>query len=249
MSSQPSLKELADEVRAIYSCDAANAESLIEEHLEARLEDVPPGERPVWIDRLCEVFGKPSPVMTTPIKTREEETLRSLLTLMLGRRMSGAGVASSECVGLLARSMNSVFDNLNELVGLIDTTLKGECDGGETIRFIIGSDLAGESHSKSLEGYLNQIRDAFLIANQAYRMAARNLLEKIIEEMNPERISGDLHKGMKFGLFRKAELYEAYCEKFERLKRWFESGRFPEDLTREFEKVCQRLYAEKGGAK
>lgn len=48
--------------------------------------------------------------------------------------------------------------------------------------------------------------------------------------------------GLRFGPLRKAELYEIYKEKFSQFKGWFESGSFMEELLREFEKTCQRLY-------
>jgi hypothetical protein len=39
---------------------------------------------------------------------------------------------------------------------------------------------------------------------------------------------------------KKAEYFDTYQNKYETLKKWFESGRFMEDLLREFENNCHR---------
>jgi hypothetical protein len=44
---------------------------------------------------------------------------------------------------------------------------------------------------------------------------------------------------------KKAEFFEAYREKFEKIKKWYESERFEEDFSREFERSCERLHLEK----
>ena len=41
---------------------------------------------------------------------------------------------------------------------------------------------------------------------------------------------------------------EAYQEKFQKIRQWFDSGRCTEELLREFEKTCQSRYASKGGS-
>ena len=114
-----------------------------------------------------------------------------------------------------------------------------------TIRGIIGSNFekieASGTHD-SLQSYLDQIQDAFLVAHQSFQQAAQTRVRQILDELDPKRIS-DLSKGgYKFGPFRKAELFEVYKEEFKVCKAWFESGRFANELLREFEKTCQKSY-------
>lgn len=60
--------------------------------------------------------------------------------------------------------------------------------------------------------------------------------------LNPSRIIAADDSVFRFGPFRKAEYFEIYKEKHQTLKDWFESGRFKEDLLREFENFCGKEY-------
>jgi hypothetical protein len=178
----------------------------------------------------------------------ETATLTDLFSLILGQRITGTDLGSEDLVQRLAGSLNRIFDHLNDLVGIINATFGNEASTLETIRHIIGSDLRGERSSGSLTSYIGQIKEAFLVANQASKAAATQEVTKILTELDPDRLAGDAEKGLRFGFMRKGELFEIYREKFRQVKRWFEAGDFVEDFSREFEKACQRLHSEKGRA-
>ena len=131
---------------------------------------------------------------------------------------------------------------MNQLVGVINRTFLGRQNDLETIRQVIGFHLEGEGHSGSLESYLGQIGKAFLAAQQAFKLSAEKKLQEILAEMDPERISGSVEGTFKFGRSRKADSFELYAEKYKALKNWVESGRFMEELMREFEKNSQKLF-------
>jgi hypothetical protein len=61
-------------------------------------------------------------------------------------------------------------------------------------------------------------------------------------ELDPERIAASQGGGFKLGRMRKAESFELYTKKFDTFKDWVDSGRFMEELLREFEKNCQKLF-------
>ena len=94
----------------------------------------------------------------------------------------------------------------------------------------------------SLQNYLDQIQEAFLVAHKAFQEAAQTKVGEILKELSPDHFEASEGGWLKFGPFRKAELFEIYKEKFQACKSWFESGRFMEELLREFEKTCQKLY-------
>jgi len=120
-------------------------------------------------------------------------------------------------------------------------TLTGEAYGDETIRQVIGFHLEGEERTKSLESYLGQINEAFLTVQRSFKKTAQLKVGQILKEIDPDQISAQGRGGLKIGPLRKAEYYEIYEEKFRRIKKWFDSGRFMEEFLREFEKNCQNL--------
>jgi predicted component of type VI protein secretion system len=147
----------------------------------------------------------------------------------------------------LADSLNTIFNKLNQLIRNIHTTLLGKSPEFETIRHIIGAELEGASPSISLENFLDQIKEAFLSAHEAFKKAANIRFQEILNELDPDLIAAQVENGLKFRPFRKAGYFEMYRERYQKLKKWFESGRFTEALLREFEKNCQKLYLEKRG--
>ena len=124
-------------------------------------------------------------------------------------------------------------------MAVIDSTLLGKVRGEETIRQVIGFHLEGQDQTKSLESYLGQINKAFLQAQQASKNAAHQMTGKILQELDPEKISQEAGGRLKFGPLRKAELYDIYEQKIKNCRQWYESGRFMQDLQREFEKNCR----------
>jgi hypothetical protein len=246
MSSQIPLNELANEIKARYTSDAANAENVIEAYLEERLKGLPAEEQLTVLEEVATHFKGVGPQISS-CPQLGPETRSRLCSLLLGRGISETGGSSEELMERLAQSINTIFDTLNQLVKVIHTTLLGAAPELETIRHVIGSELEGESRSDSLEGYLDQIKKAFLVAHEAFKQSTNTKLNEIIVELDPDRIAATVDAGLKFGPLRKAELFDVYQEKFQKLKKWFESGRFMEDLLREFERDCRKLYVEKGG--
>jgi hypothetical protein len=144
--------------------------------------------------------------------TVDQEVLSRIFSFLLGREVSQAELSSDELLQRLAGSLNTIFDMLNQLISVINMTFLGQGEGVETIRQVIGFHLEGGPAARSLEGYLGQINKAFLIAHQA------------------------------FGPLRKADCFDKYAEKYKAFEKYFESGRFTEELLREFENNCQKLF-------
>jgi hypothetical protein len=248
MSGQGSMDELADRIRAHYRADGARAETSIESYLEERLQGCSPEEKLALLERLRKIFEPSQPRRESSEHEQESEVFAGLFSLILGQRISSPELGSRDLVQRLARALNNIFDHLNELVSIIRSTFGEEDPALETIRHLIGSDLGSENQSGSLESYIGQIKEAFLIGEQAFKLAAHNEVGKMLAELDPDHISAEAEKGMRFGFMRKAEFFEAYREKFGQIKKWFESERFLEDFSREFERACQKLHSEKGRA-
>ncbi|MBN1636441.1 MAG: hypothetical protein JW920_08000 [Deltaproteobacteria bacterium] len=239
MADQPSLRQIAETLRNIYSSDKIKAPASIEAYLANILQEVPPSERVAVLHNLQAEFGD---AMHGGSAHFDLAILNRLVPLLLGKTISQDDFASPDLLDRLATSLNTIFDNLNELIHVIHTALGGTQPGEETIRQIIGVNLDSQSETQSLEEYLGQIKQAFLITHQALQNTAQKMVGSILSELDPKQIASSGGAGLKFGPLRKAESFDILEEKYVRCKKWFESERFLEDLLREFEKNCQKLF-------
>ena len=238
MSDRISVDRLAREIRQIYSRDSRQAEERIAAHMQEQLETLSATEKISVLERIIVQFGASLPDSAEPAYL-DDEVLTRLFSLVLGDKVTRADLSSADLLQRLAESLNTIFDALNKLVAVIDSTLLGKVRGEETIRQVIGFHLEGQDQTKSLESYLGQINQAFLLAQQASKDAASQMVGKILQELDPEKISQEAGGGLKFGPLRKAELYDVFEHEINKCRQWYESGRFLQDLQREFEKNCR----------
>ena len=234
-------ENLASEVRTLYRADPSRAESAIESILQKTWRSYPSSEWPALMDRLLEHFRDKDSDRSAK-RSAETGELYRLLSLLLGERISTLDLSSEEFSERLGYSLKTIFDTLNQIVGVIHTTLLGRTNELKTIRRIIGSALKEEGQSEPLQHYLNQIKEAFLISHHAFRQTAQSKINDLLNQLDPERISQLGQKGFSFAPFHKAKLLEIYKEEYMKCKNGVESGRFMEEMLREFERNCQRLY-------
>ena len=221
------------EAQADFSADAEAVEAYLDEQMagldrRSRLDIL----RSV-IER-WEVCGRPSMAGESV-----DEVLTRVCSLLLGRKVSMDDLTSSELLEKLAESLNTIFNTLNQLISVINMTFTGEGSPEQTIRQVIGFRLEGEGQGNSLETYLGQISQAFLTSQQAFKEAAYAKVRQMLRVLDPEQLAAETGKGLKFGPLKKAEMFDLYAHRFEKIHKWFSSGRFMEDFLREFEKNCQ----------
>jgi len=232
------LEELADSIRDIYGSRSTDVEGDIRRFLEEKLDHLPRDEKVAQVERLAASFDENGNGMNT---VGNEEVLTRICSLLLGRKVSQYDLSSSDLLERLAESLNTIFDTLNQLVHSIQTTLKGERPGDETIRQVIGVHLEGEDQRQSLESYLGQIKEAFWVTQQAFQQAAHTKVEELLAELEPGQIKDKQGKGFKFGPMRKAESFDMFEEKYKKIRNWFDRGRFEEDFLREFERKAHQM--------
>ncbi len=242
MNNRISIERLTGEIRTIYQANPTRAETLIEAYLQEALKDHPLEERLDLLESLVQQF-EPSPAAAVKETFLHSEEFTRLFSLLFGERISAMDLSSNELLEKLALSLNTIFDTMNEMIRIIDTTLMGKKPELETIRHIIGSQLEADTPSDSLHHYLTRIQKAFLISHKAFQEAAQTKFDEILKELSPERFESEPMGGFKVGPLRKAELFERYKERFQTVQKWFKTGRFQEELLREFEKACQKLYS------
>ncbi|WP_054031041.1 hypothetical protein [Desulfatitalea tepidiphila] len=238
MSDDVLVQQLTDEIRAIYTADPTRASQAIEAHLILRLADRGDAGRPV-VERIMQRL---SPKGVPAETIGDAEVLTRIFGLLLGRKVHPEDLSSAELLERLAHSLNTIFDTLNELINVINTTFSaGTRKEEQTIRQFIGYHLEGEDQTQSLEDYLGQIGKAFLTTQEAFKKAARMKVAQILQTLDPDKIATERSGGLKIGPLRKAEDFDILKEKIEKIRRWFDSGRFMEDFLREFERNCESL--------
>ncbi len=241
MSEALSRDELAREIRRIYRSGPAHADAVIETYLTERLEALAGNEKKSFLASLAAEFRAPEPG-AAPESGKEEAVLTGIFSLLLGRQINSETLNAAELMERLSESLGTLFAALNRLVQNINATLLGAgtpADPEQTIRHVIGSRLEGQEPQVSLEEYLGRIDKAFFISHKAFKQAAHTLVSKMLHAVDPEKIAAEAAQGLKFGPLKKAEYFDIYETKFATLKKWFESGRFMEDLLREFENNCR----------
>ena len=241
MTEKYNLELLANEIRQIYCKDKLHAESRIEEFLESSFDGIVSDEKITVLDKLISKFEPADTCKAEEVNVDQEIVIR-IFSLLLGKKVTQADLSSTELLQRLADSLNTMFDVMNQLVGVINKTFLGQHEGIETIRQVIGFQLEGENQTQSLENYLGQISKAFLTTQQAFKVAVEKKVKEIMIELDPKRIAASQGSGFKLGRVRKAESFELYATKFEAFKDWIDSGRFMEELLREFENNCQKLF-------
>lgn len=246
MATLPSdLKKLTEEIKKIYSLNPAVAESSIEVLLQGELEGQDSREKLAVIDGIKNILiDKQEESESEATANADAGLMQRLIPLILGK--SASGMPADMLPEKLAQSMNIIFDSLNQLIGLINATLGTPGEGDETIRHIIGSSLENATSGKSLEEHLSQIKKAFLITQQAFKDASKSVLGNVLTVLDPKQME-PVQTGLKIGPLKKAESFEIFEEKYMKCRKWYDSNRFMEDLLRQFEKNCQRLFMETRG--
>ncbi len=236
-----SMQILADKIRGVCSSHPAGTQDAVERFLEQEFAGVDAEDRLGAIKDLMREFEKKDAPDTEEFYV-DQTVLTRMFSFLLGKNVKADEMSSSELLTRLADSLNTVFDSLNQLVGVINTAFLGTQNGLETIRQVIGFRLEGDDRASSLESYLGQISKAFLTAQQAFKLAADKKVREILAEIDPDRMSESVEGTFKFGRSRKADSFEIYTEKYKALKQYVDSGRFMEELMREFEKDSQKLF-------
>ena len=219
---------------------------------------MPPGAAPnkagYWIaepEEIGYILPMPAQNFVTIVSFNlESKELSRLVSLLLGNEIFKTDLSSGELTEKLAKSLQTIFDTLNKIISVIQTSLFGETVKFETIRHVIGNNLDKEGGTEPLQNYLDQIKNAFLVSHKAFQQSANAKVKQLLDELDPDRISESAKGGLKFGAFRRAELFDIYKDKFQTCKGWVDSGRFRNEMLREFEKECLKLYkTEKRGTK
>ncbi len=232
---------LAERILELAVQEPADLENSIEVFLLRDLGNMPLVERLRRVEELAGYFLSGQPAVEVSGGIDSGETAR-LFSLLLGKKLSTDGLSPEEVTQKFVDAFTTIFDTLNQINSVIQTSLLGQGAELETIRQVIGAQIERVEGNSSVKEYLEKIQEAFLVAHTSFQVAAKNVVSEMLVEMAPAAMEAALKPGFRFGLMRKAELFEVYSEKHEVLTKWVGSDHFNERLLREFEKLCQRSY-------
>ena len=242
MNDPISITKLADDIRRIYLSDNGQPQANIEAFVDSTLGDKSVAEKIEVLQEIVAEFDQ-EPTKTHRDADLSEELLSRVFSLVLGGNVRPKDLSSEELLERLANSLNTIFDTLNHLVKLINLTLQGNQHSQETIRHVIGYQVEGTDSRQSLETYLGQISNAFLVAHRAFQKTAEKLIGQVLDELDPSELNKNEKAGFKFRAMRKAELFERYELKYKKCRQWYSSDRFQKDILREFEKRAGKMIA------
>lgn len=234
MTNQIDIVQLADEIRSVYASDGDEVEKRIEHLLKVRLKNHSPSEELRILEKLISEFGKASCSYEDNLILKDT-IMSQICSLLVGKDISQTNLSSTELLQRLSEGLNTIFDSLDQLIKIINKTLFGEGLWKQGTRTIIGY------NPESLEGHLGQINKAFSIAMKAFEKTVRIKVEQILHAIDPDQISSEKDGWLKIRPLQKAEYYEIFEEKYNEIKKWFQSEKFMDDFRREFEKNCQIL--------
>ena len=245
MTNATLIDRIASGLTARFEADNMIAQTSVEAYLIEQMADM---DRKARIEALRGVMDRlEQACRPLPCDETDEVVLTQVCSLLLGRKVSPDDLSSSELLEKLAESLNTIFNTLNQLISVINMTFTGEGSPEQTIRQVIGFRLEGEGQGSSLETYLGQISNAFLTSQQSFKEAAYAKVKQVLSVLDPEQLAAEAGKGLKFGPLKKAEMFDNYQQRYEKIQKWFSSGRFMEDFLREFEKNCQTKFRNQGG--
>lgn len=218
----------------------------IEMYLEKLLETLPGPEKQHVLQNITEEFvdsGGTQPILRTDAGNQ----LLRFISLLLGQPVDAGAMADKKMQEKLHASLNTIFDALNDLLQAINSTLNRGNGFDETIRHVLRKQLVEPGDDKPLELYIDQIRKSFFTSYESFKEAHLLIMNKVLEELNPEKSSSKCAGSLKFGALRKAEAFDHYTQLYDSLRNWHESGRGLEEYLRTFEKQCSDNNISTGG--
>ncbi len=235
-----SAARISDEIRTLYRQDAETGLHSIEAYLEKLLGTLPAPERLTALQSISEQFVDTAASQPF-LSTIAGDQLLRFISLLLGKQVGASEVTEKQLHEKLCTSLDIIFDGLNDLLQAINGTLNRDNGFDETIRHVLRKQLDERGDDKPLDEYIGQIRRSFFTSYESFKEAHLLILNKVLEELNPQKSINKCGGGIKLGAFRKAEAFDHYTQLYESLQGWHESGRGLEEFLRTFEKQCSDI--------
>lgn len=156
-------------------------------------------------------------------------------TVAAGPVLSEPLLQRLRAVGVLLGGTVADDDNIDEILSVLERSAHNLVDEvyrvGDNKRFL---NVSPEEVLKSVEVRLRH-------GDDASKLAAQEMFDRLLKSVDPVAAKDYVEeKGLRFGPFHKAALYDAVCEKFAQMSEYHEKGR----LVRDFRAMYRSRLAE-----
>lgn len=238
----PPAKEIGESIRQMACEPLINLASQIEEYLNHAYTGLDQPGKIAALEQLIEDISQDGAARLPASSGGDGVMFARLVRLLLGPRVEQTDLCDQETADKLAEALNAVFDVMGELMRTVQLTLLGESRDIRTLRTIIGAGLDSSQEERSLRDSLDKVKQAFLVCHKSFRDAASATMSAALDELSPDNAPTNGSSWLKISVVRKAQLFNECQERFDRVKAWYESGRFDKELLAEFEKNCRKRF-------
>ncbi len=236
----PAVRQIAADLRELYQRDVERGREAIEAHLGALLADLSESEKQQALQSIAEQF-EPAPDENDFLTSKSGNELLRFISLLLGKPVRVGDMNEHQVQQRLSDSLQRVFSGLNQVLQAIDSTLSPDKGFDATIRSLLVEELESPAATQPLETYIDRIRASFFTSYESSKTAHRQVVGKMLEQLEPEALLTRTGGGFKLGPLRKAEAFDRYVNVYQEIRSWYESGRGLEDYLRAFEKNCSAM--------
>ncbi len=231
---------LVSTIRTLYRQNPAEAVTTITKYLQQELSSNSKQEQQQILANIQSAFTADNTQHLQAKQVANDQFLH-FCSLLLGKQIEKERIHEEQLQQQLNRALTAIFETLNHLIRTINLTLYNNSSSQETIRYLIGEQLDGSGDTSSLETHLLQIHTAFATSHKAFRRTMQKTVEKILEELSPEKLSAKRTSHASFNPLKKMDDFKQYRKTYADCREWYDSGRCVEEFLRTFERECTAI--------
>ncbi len=224
---------------AIFRASPTEAGVKIEEYLQSVL---PEDEKHAVLTNLLATFSVSEEVGGT-------ETLaeNDLFAIFLGADKANTTLAPDIANQRLIASMQTIIQTLGELVDGLNVSMAVDSTTTKTIHEVLAASVESTTGDSELVDYLDQIKLAYASMYEGFKLTTSSQIKKLLVELSPQKLAEGTQSKLNVGPFKKAQLYDIYCEKHQNLSSYIDRSIFMETLLHKFESESQQVFLKKRG--
>ena len=231
------LTKIVSDILALYNVEGEGKRDAIESYMHSHFDRSDQGVK--VLKELISIFESAGKCDSH----EQDDGEQDIFKLLLGREISHSGFSNQEMMDRLAACLDTIFSSLNEIIAAINNPLTEV--GDATIRFVIGEHLIEGNDLNQLKDQIFKIKNAYLATQDSFRSASHSITKRLLDELNPAVIMDNVQSRLKLECFKKADGFKEFEMRYAKCLKWFESGRFNQDLLNAFEKEYANKVSEK----
>ncbi len=230
-------KDIVGEIVTIFRTDPTAAEDKIEKYLASNL---PEHERLVALTALINEFNT-----VVEVGVPDDVASSDLCSAILGSAGVTGNLDPAVANQRLIASMQTVVKSLGELIDGLNVSMNIDSGKVKTVQEVLASSIESPAGETELASYLDQIRLAYASMYEGFKLVTSAQMKKLLSELSPEKMAVGVKGKLNVGPFKKAQIFDVYCEKHQNLSSYIDRNIFMESLLHKFESESQRVFLKK----